>query len=203
MLHRRVFWHERIKDFAADSDATCRYCNYGSLQPLKQPNLSAEGILWFKTVRMKLLLEKLKCFFPSKVTGPMDHQQESKTSHCASLCFSVSLNPTQLFCGQKTSPLLPRFLVSQPHLLSVGPEWRRGYRQVIPGPSPARQTVPDLAARLATCGLEPKRRRHARHQLRPAVCSSQARPWLVLSNNKAARCQKSSIKPQQGGSITY
>lgn len=88
----------------------------------------------------------------------------------------------------RSLPIKRQFLVSRSHLLSVGPEWRRGYRQVIPGPSPARQTVPDLAARLATCGLEPKRRRHARHQLRPAVCSSQARSWLVLSNNKAVRC---------------
>lgn len=64
---------------------------------------------------------------------------------------------------------------------SSDPEWRRGHRQVVPGPSPARQTVPDLAARLATRGLEPERRRHARHQLRPAVCSSQAGTRSVLS----------------------
>ena len=65
----------------------------------------------------------------------------------------------------------------------IGPEWRWEHWQVVPGPPPARQTVPDLTAGLATRGLEPERGRHTRHQLRPAVCSSQARTRSVLSAN--------------------
>lgn len=69
------------------------------------------------------------------------------------------------------------FVISPP----TGPEWRREHWQVIPGPSSARQTVSDFTACLATCGLEPERRRYTCHQLWPAVCSSQARTWSVLS----------------------
>lgn len=70
--------------------------------------------------------------------------------------------------------------VSSPPLSpSIGSELWGGHRQVVPGPSRTRQTVPHLAPRLAGRGLEPERRRNARHQLRPAVCCGQARPRSV------------------------
>lgn len=62
----------------------------------------------------------------------------------------------------------------------LDPEWRWGHWQVVPGPSSACQTVSDLASCLATGGLESEWRCYTCHQLRPAVCSSQARTWLVI-----------------------
>lgn len=76
----------------------------------------------------------------------------------------------------------------------VGPERRRGHRQVVPGASPARQTVSDLTACLATRGLEPERRRHTRHQLRPALCCSQAGTWSVLKFSKVVQYAYTYIK---------
>lgn len=81
------------------------------------------------------------------------------------------------------APWANKYILTSFHFLSIGPERRWGHWQVVPGPSSACQTVSDLAACLATRGLEPKRRCYTCHQLRPAVCSSQARSWSVLGRS--------------------
>lgn len=57
-----VLWCKRIKDFTSQTDATCRYCNYGNWQLSKRHNLSVGRSLQFWPKRLKLWLHSFVLF---------------------------------------------------------------------------------------------------------------------------------------------
>ena len=89
-------------------------------------------------------------------------------------------------CGRSCLPdrCLPQAVVRRPHAASVLPPSRNisslsppdfTHRQLAPGPSESRQTVPHLSSRLAAGRLETSGRRYSRHQLWPFIRYLQAR----------------------------
>lgn len=85
---------------------------------------------------------------------------------------------------------------------SIDPERRWGHWQVVPGASPASQTVSDLATSLTSSGVEPERRRYTRHQLWPAVRCCQTRTGSVLHRSKLSEHVTYSLGPQLMGEAT-